>query len=100
MPSPTQRKPAAQRSERDRAVVLVRHLRDAESLTIAEIAVRLGRSPSTVAGYFSDPDGAKARRYKSKYKGRCERCSRPTAAKPRVTMCRSCWRDSLGSAPQ
>jgi ribosomal protein S14 len=88
---------AAPLSERDRAVRLARHLRETEGLTIPEIAVRLGRSPSTVAGYFSDPDGERARRYKAKYRGRCERCGAPTAAKAGVRLCRSCWRRSVAA---
>jgi hypothetical protein len=89
--SPTDANPV---SERQRAVAIAHHLRDTESLTIPQIGVRLGRAPSTVAGYFSDPDGAKARAYKSKYRGHCERCGRPTAAKARVRLCRRCWQSS------
>ena len=32
-----------------------RHFREAESLSIAEIAARLDRSPATVKAYFYDP---------------------------------------------
>lgn len=81
-------------SDRERAIALARHLRDNERLTIAQIAERLGRAPSTVAGYFADPDGDRARRYNSKYRGRCERCGAPTSYKPGVRLCRSCWRGS------
>jgi len=35
-------------AERRRAVALARHFRDAEGLSIAKIADRLGRSPATV----------------------------------------------------
>jgi DNA-binding NarL/FixJ family response regulator len=49
--------------ERRRAVALARHFREAEGLTIAQIADRLGRSPATVKAYFyvrlrlrKDPD--------------------------------------------
>ncbi|MGB0095231.1 MAG: helix-turn-helix domain-containing protein [Solirubrobacteraceae bacterium] len=38
--------------ERRRAVALARHFRDAEGLSIAEIAARLGRSPATIKAYF------------------------------------------------
>jgi DNA-binding NarL/FixJ family response regulator len=38
--------------ERRRAVALARHFRDAEGLSVAQIASRLGRSPATVKAYF------------------------------------------------
>ena len=41
--------------ERRRAVVLARHFREAEGLSIAQIADRLGRSPATIKTYFYDP---------------------------------------------
>ena len=40
--------------ERRRAVALARHFRDAEGLSIAQIADRLGRSPATIKAYFYD----------------------------------------------
>jgi DNA-binding NarL/FixJ family response regulator len=42
-------------TERRRAVALARHYREAEALSIAQIAERLGRSPATVKAYFYDP---------------------------------------------
>jgi len=42
-------------AERRRAVALARHFRATEGLSIAQIAVRLGRSPATVKAYFYDP---------------------------------------------
>ena len=42
-------------AERRRAVALARHFREAEGLSIAPIADRLGRSPATVKAYFYDP---------------------------------------------
>ena len=42
-------------AERQRAVALARHFREAEGLSIAQIAARLGRAPATVKGYFYDP---------------------------------------------
>jgi len=48
-------------AERKRAVILARHYREAEGLTIAQIAQRLGRSPATVKGYFYDPSEANKR---------------------------------------
>jgi DNA-binding NarL/FixJ family response regulator len=41
--------------ERRRAVALARHFREAEGLSIAQIAHRLGRSPATIKAYFYDP---------------------------------------------
>ena len=38
--------------ERRRAVALGRHFREAEGLSIVQIADRLGRSPATVKAYF------------------------------------------------
>jgi hypothetical protein len=55
--------------ERRRAVALARHYRDAEGLSIAQIAARLGRSPATVKAYFYDPTGEKARAVKARYRG-------------------------------
>jgi hypothetical protein len=45
-------------AERRRAVALARHFRDAEGLSIAQIAERLGRSPATIKAYFYDPSDA------------------------------------------
>jgi DNA-binding NarL/FixJ family response regulator len=41
--------------KRRRPVALARHFREAEGLSIAQIADRLGRSPATVKAYFYDP---------------------------------------------
>lgn len=46
--------------ERRRAVALARHYREAEGLTIAQIAEHLGRSPATIKAYFYDPTGITA----------------------------------------
>ena len=60
--------------ERSRAVALARHYREAEGLSIVQIADRLGRSPATVKAYFYDPTGAKARAVKARYQGVCRGC--------------------------
>ena len=39
-------------AERRRAVVLARHFREAEGLSILQIARRVGRSPATIKAYF------------------------------------------------
>jgi len=60
--------------ERRRAVTLARHFREAEGLSNAQIAHRLGRSPATVKAYFYDPTGEKARAVKARYVGMCRGC--------------------------
>ena len=40
---------------RSHAVALAHHFREAEGLSIRQIADRLGRSPATVKAYFYDP---------------------------------------------
>src|SRR6201994_3728590 len=61
-------------AERCRAVALARHFREAEGLSIRQIAGRLGRSPATVKAYFYDPTGEKARAVKARYVGVCRGC--------------------------
>jgi AraC-like DNA-binding protein len=61
-------------AERRRAVVLARHFREAEGLSIAQIAQRVGRSPATIKRYFYDPTGEKARAVKARYVGVCRGC--------------------------
>jgi hypothetical protein len=60
--------------ERRRAVALARHHREAEGLSIVQIADRLGRSPATIKAYFYDPTGEKARAVKARYQGVCRGC--------------------------
>jgi AraC-like DNA-binding protein len=60
--------------ERRRAVALARHFREAEGLSIVQIASRLGRSPATVKAYFYDPTGEKARAVTARYVGVCRGC--------------------------
>ena len=47
--------------DRRRPVALARHVREAEGLSIAQIAARLGRSPATIKAYFYDPSDANKR---------------------------------------
>ena len=61
-------------TERRRAVALAHHFREAEGLSIAQIAKRLGRSPATVKAYLYDPTGAKAKAVKARYVGVCRGC--------------------------
>src|ERR1700761_5041785 len=65
-------------AERRRAVPLGRHFREAEGLSIRQIAGRLGRSPSTIKAYFYDPTGEKARAVKARYVGVCRGCGAHT----------------------
>jgi AraC-like DNA-binding protein len=80
--------------ERRRAVALARHFRQAEGLSIAQIADRLGRSPATIKAYFYDPTGEKARAVKARYQGVCRGCGAYT--QPRngkgdaYAYCKSC----------
>ena len=60
--------------ERRRAVVLARHYREFEGLSIRQIAERVGRSPATVKAYFYDPTGQRARAVKARYVGVCRGC--------------------------
>jgi hypothetical protein len=60
--------------QRRRAVALARHYREAEGLSIVQIADRLGRSPATIKAYFYDPTGEKARAVKARYQGVCRGC--------------------------
>ena len=66
--------------ERRRAVALA-HFREAEGLSIAEIAERFGRSPTTIKADFYDPTGEKARAVKRRYQGVCRGSGAPTAAR-------------------
>src|SRR5579864_3812295 len=67
--------------ERRRAAALARHFREAEGLTIRQIADRLGRAPATVKAYFYDPTGEKARAVKARYVGVCRGCGAYTQAR-------------------
>jgi hypothetical protein len=73
---------------------LARHFREAEGLSIGEIADRLGRSPATIKAYFYDPTGEKARAVKARYVGVCRGCGAYT--QPRngkgdaYTYCKAC----------
>jgi AraC-like DNA-binding protein len=98
-------------AERRRAVALARHFREAEGLSIAEIAERLGRSPATVKAYFYDPTGDKARAVKARYRGMCRGCGAPTAPRngkgdayayckrERVREAMRSWRARYGTGP-
>jgi AraC-like DNA-binding protein len=73
--APNAHAPVADRVvERRRAVALARHYREAEGLSIVQIADRLGRSPATIKAYFYDPTGEKARAVKARYVGVCRGC--------------------------
>ena len=80
--------------ERRRAVALAYHFREAEGLSIKQIADRLGRSPATVKAYFYDPTGEKARAVKARYLGVCRGCgayTRPRNGKgDAYRYCKAC----------
>jgi Homeodomain-like domain len=63
--------------ERRRAVALARHFREAEGLSIAQIAERLGRSPATVKADFYDPTGRAGRCAHSGIPVRDRECRNP-----------------------
>ena len=90
----TESAPIDRVAERQRAVLLARHYREAEGLTIAHIAQRLGRAPATVKGYFYDPTGEKAKTVKRRYQGACRGCGAPTQARngknDRYEYCKAC----------
>ena len=110
-------------AERKRTVLLARHYREAEGLTIIQIAQRLTRSPATVKAYVYDPDCDKAKAVKRRYQGVCAGCGAPTqprngkhdpykycktchpgATATRWTPARICdairaWRDRYGRLP-
>jgi hypothetical protein len=60
-------------TERRGAVALARHLREAEGLSIAQIADRLGRPPATIKAYYV-PTGEKVRAVKARHVGVCRGC--------------------------
>jgi hypothetical protein len=80
MEGPSER--TRERSEaRREAVGLAQRYRHQEGLPIAEIARRLGRAEATVKAYLYDPTGEKAREVKRRYRGVCQGCGAPTAAR-------------------
>jgi len=64
------------RAERAREIT---RLRDPEGLPFREIARRLGLAASTAQIYYADPDGARQRRRRERYRGTCRACGRPTS---------------------
>ena len=75
------RQSADRSAERRRAAQLARHYRDAEQLSIAEIARRLDRAEATIKAYLWDPTGEKTRAVKQRYQGACRGCGAPTSAR-------------------
>jgi len=66
--------------ERRRAVALATHYREAEGLSMAQTADRLGCSPATIKAYFYDPTGEKARGGQGALPGAVPRLRRVHAA--------------------
>jgi hypothetical protein len=87
-------------AERRRAAALAHHCSEPEGLSIAQLADRLGRSPSTVKAYSYDPAGEKARAVKARYVGVCRGCGptpgRGTARVTRTRIARSAIRVRFG----
>jgi hypothetical protein len=90
--------------ERRRAAALARHFRDDEGLVTDQIAECLGRSTSTVRSYLSDPDGAKERAAKRRWRGWCRRCGARTSAgdgkRKARRLCASCRASAQASSPR
>ncbi|MGA2163142.1 MAG: hypothetical protein ABSH36_01580 [Solirubrobacteraceae bacterium] len=80
--------------ERRRAVALAYHYREAEHLSVVQIAQRIGRAPATVRGYFYDPDASKTHAIRESYRVECKGCGAPTSQRsgPRTTkpLCHRC----------
>src|SRR4051794_35045458 len=86
-------------AERHRAAALARHYRDAEQLSIAEIARRLGRAPATIKAYLYDPTGEKAKAVKARYRGYCRSCGAGTSPRNgKGDAYLYCWRCRPGAA--
>jgi hypothetical protein len=85
---------AQQRSaERSRAAKLARYYRDEQGLKVTQIARLLGRSPATISAYLYDPDGAKTKRAKRRYRGVCRKCGTSTwgpGPSGAATLCARC----------
>src|SRR3954467_13673036 len=72
-------RPVDRVAERRRAAALARHYRDAEQLSTAEIARRLGRAPATIKAYLYDSTGQKAPAAKARARGYCRHCGAGTS---------------------
>src|SRR3981081_162907 len=82
-----------------RALALARQFREAEGLSIAQIADRLGRSPATIKAYFYDPTGEKGRAVKARYQGLCRGCGAYTQSRSgkgdAYAYCKACHRCAI-----
>lgn len=72
----------------------------AEGLTRAEVAARLGTTYRAVAGILEDPDGSRQRARRTHYQGVCERCGAPTdgsnGKSSAPTICKACAPEVYG----
>jgi hypothetical protein len=77
--------------ERRRAVALAHHFREAEGLSVEQIAARLGREPATIRAYFYDLPERRHGRSRRATSGYAEAAaSTRSLATARATPARNC----------
>lgn len=71
----------------------------AEGYSVAEIADLLNVSPGAVRNRINDPDGAKQRKRRERYRGRCLTCGAPTDGSSGYNAPRYCV-DHVNDSPE